>query len=94
MIQIRVMLETGAAAVNRLSRQLGYPQALADTTAYILAVLARSEDCAFVALDAENRICGWIHGFKTCRIESAPLTEIGGLVVDSLYREQGTVQAV
>ncbi len=94
MIQIRVMLETDAAAVNRLSGQLGYPQALADTTAYIHAVLARSEDCAFVALDAENRICGWIHGFKTYRIESAPFIEIGGLVVDSDNRGQGTGRAL
>ncbi|PSK89292.1 hypothetical protein B0I18_11293 [Taibaiella chishuiensis] len=98
MIQTRNMQATDAAAVNRLSEQLGYPQTLADTTAYIQSVLDSNDDCAFVALDAANQVCGWIHGFKTRRIESAAFTEIGGLVVDSNNRGQGAgrilVQAV
>jgi GNAT superfamily N-acetyltransferase len=32
---------------------------------------------------------GWIHAFKTLRIESKPFIEIGGLVVDENYRGKG-----
>jgi GNAT superfamily N-acetyltransferase len=37
----------------------------------------------------ENKIVGWIHAFKTVRIETTPFIEIGGLVVDKDFRGKG-----
>jgi GNAT superfamily N-acetyltransferase len=87
-IQIRTMMETDVKAVSNLSGQLGYPQPEAATAAHIVAVLNSPDDCAFVASEAQN-IVGWIHGFKTRRIETGMFAEIGGLVVDDAFRGKG-----
>lgn len=87
-IQIRTIREDDLAAVNKLSEQLGYPQSEAATASYISAVLNSSDDYACVALEAD-RIVGWVHGFKTRRIETGTFIEIGGLVVDNECRGKG-----
>lgn len=87
-IQVRRMQEADAKAVSKLSAQLGYPQPEAATAAHIVSVLHSPDDCAFVAIEAEN-IVGWIHGFKTRRIETGMFAEIGGLVVDDTSRGKG-----
>jgi GNAT superfamily N-acetyltransferase len=38
---------------------------------------------------SEEKIIGWIHAFKTTRIETKTFIEIGGLVVDKKYRGKG-----
>lgn len=40
---------------------------------------------AWVAVYNEN-VIGWIHAFQSFCIESLPFIEIGGLVVDEIYR--------
>lgn len=86
------MQQADAAAVNRLSAQLGYPQSEADTAKQIAAVLNSHNDCAYVAVTDEGQVCGWIHAFATLRIESPSFVEIAGLVVDDQFRGQGIGQ--
>lgn len=87
-IQVRTIKEADVKAVNKLSEQLGYPQPEEATAAHIRAVLDSPDDCAFVAFDKQN-IVGWVHGFKTRRIETGLFAEIGGLVVADTCRGQG-----
>ncbi len=49
------------------------------------------DNCAFVAI-IEGKIIGWIHAFKALRIETKPFIEIGGLVVDEIYREKKVLE--
>ncbi|MFL5741367.1 MAG: GNAT family N-acetyltransferase [Flavisolibacter sp.] len=87
-IQIRVMTVQDAAAVNELSGQLGYKLSVEETRGHIEFMLGSKEHCVRVAV-VENKIVGWIHAFKTVRIETTPFIEIGGLVVDKDFRGKG-----
>lgn len=84
-IAIRMMGPEDATAVSMLSAQLGYMNTIEETLEHI-DHLGRSEhDHLLVAL-WENEIAGWIHAFKTTRLEAGNYTEIAALVVDEQYR--------
>ena len=86
-IQIRNMVPADADVVNDLSRQLGYPDALPETKQYIADVLGVPDHVAYVAI-ADEKIVGWIHGFKARHLVGKPYVEVGGLVVDKDYRNK------
>lgn len=77
-----------AEAMRNLSEQLGYDTTVSETAERLKAVMADEMHCAFVAV-ADGNVVGWIHGFYTIRIESAPYVEIGGLVVNTNGRGAG-----
>ncbi|WP_025144174.1 GNAT family N-acetyltransferase [Pedobacter jeongneungensis] len=85
MVEIRAITEKDAEIVAELSTQLGYQSNVDQTQIRIRQINNSNENCAYVAV-FENKVVGWIHGFYTLRIESDPFIEIGGLVVDSAYR--------
>ena len=85
MIQIREISKKDAESVAWLSTQLGYESDIEQISARIKHINNSNDNCAFVAL-FEDKVVGWIHGFYTLRIESDPFVEIGGLIVDSAYR--------
>lgn len=74
--------------IAELSSQLGYKSADNIIRERLRAILSDDENCVFVAIESE-KVVGWIHGFYSQRIESDAFIEIGGLVVDTDYREQG-----
>lgn len=81
--------ETGDAdAVSRLSAQLGYSVSPADSEAWIGALAQSPSDAVYVAV-AGNSVIGWMHVFRTLRLESGVFAEIGGLVVDEEFRGKG-----
>ena len=84
-LTIRVMEPTDAAAVNALSAQLGYTHTVQETLERIQYLLQSKHDCLLVAL-WENDIAGWIHAFKTTRLEAGNYIEIAALVIDEQYR--------
>ncbi|HTA28126.1 MAG TPA: GNAT family N-acetyltransferase [Bacteroidia bacterium] len=88
----RISIED-AASINMLSTQLGYPISLQETISNMNQVMGSTDNCAFVAI-MEGKIIGWIHAFKSIRIETKPFIEIGGLVVDENYREKGIGKAL
>jgi GNAT superfamily N-acetyltransferase len=88
MAALREIFIEDAAQITYLSNQLGYKINIEGTRAQIQEVISHPDHCAFVIADGE-KILGWIHAFKTLRIESKPFVEIGGLVVDENYRRQG-----
>lgn len=87
-ITIRKIHEDDATAVSLLSQQLGYVLSPFETAHQIKEIAASSDNSAFVALD-EEKIIGWIHAFKTVRLETKTFIEIGGLVIDENYRGNG-----
>lgn len=87
-IFIRDITEDDAEAVNTLSAQLGYTMSLEQTLSNIRSVLGTKGHHAFVAMH-ENKIIGWIGVAEALQIESAPFSEIRGLIVDETYRGHG-----
>lgn len=85
MVEIRAISEKDAESVAMLSTQLGYESNIEQTLARIRQINNSNENCAYVAI-LENKVVGWIHGFYTLRLESDAFVEIGGLVVNSAYR--------
>ena len=77
-----------AEAVNRLSRQLGYPLTPGQTLQNITAVLSSNDHTAYVAA-YEDKIVGWIGAAYTIMIEVMPHCEINGLVIDEDHRGKG-----
>jgi GNAT superfamily N-acetyltransferase len=87
-LYIREAAVADAAAVTNLSEQLGYRTSTPETANRIEMLAASTDNCVFVA-ERQGEVIGWIHGFCAIRLESAPFTEIGGLVVDERYRGLG-----
>lgn len=77
-----------ASALTNLSSQLGYESSVEQLAERLAGILSDVNQCVFVSLEG-TRIVGWIHGFRSYRIESDSFVEIGGLVVDVSYRGKG-----
>jgi GNAT superfamily N-acetyltransferase len=87
-IAIRKISVEDAPEVASLSQQLGYNLSPSETRKQILEIRNSHDNCAFVAVIDET-VIGWVHAFKTIRIETTSFVEIGGLVVDENYRGKG-----
>jgi GNAT superfamily N-acetyltransferase len=76
-----------ATAIADLSAQLDYP-----TRASLLAVrleaLDPEENLVLVVEDA-GRVVGWIHVFRSHRLEENVFAELGGLILSRDYRGEG-----
>ncbi len=87
-IHIRPVKETDADAVQALSGQLGYHLSFEETVENIREILSNKDQAAFVAC-MDDAIIGWIHIFRTVRLELKSFIEIGGLIIDENYRKHG-----
>jgi GNAT superfamily N-acetyltransferase len=89
-IPIRAAAPGDAAAVARLSAQLGYP-AEAASVGERLAQLAGAPEAhaVLVSVDGEGAVTGWLHVSVERTVESEPYAEIRGLVVDEGSRGRG-----
>jgi GNAT superfamily N-acetyltransferase len=77
-----------AAAIARLSDQMGYTISVRETLRNLEIISQHENEIIFVALN-DKKLLGWIHVFHTTRLESGSFCEIGGLVVDDQFRHQG-----
>ena len=97
-MRVRSAVPADAAAVARLSGQLGYPVAVQALTTRLQSLIASEEQAVYVATDATGEVVGWIHGAEQLLVESGTRCEILGLVVDEAVRRGGIgrrlVQAV
>src|SRR5215213_8956733 len=95
---LRRAVSSDAAALARLTTQLGYPVSESTIAARLARMISRNDDCLLVAEDANGQLLGWIHGFVIQLLESDYRVEIGGLVVDAQCRRRGVgrqlVQAI
>ena len=92
-VTVRLAALDDAAALARLSGQLGYPAAEDDVARRLAQIIGKPDHAVFVAeITQPNlapRVAGWVHGFVQRIIESDPTVEIGGLVVDESRRGLG-----
>lgn len=87
-IAIRKATIEDVAIISQLSEQLGYKASVEDTQHRLSILEGDINNIVLVATD-DDIVIGWIHIFKTIRIESGAFTEIGGLVVDTHHRGKG-----
>ena len=78
-----------AAAVARLTTQLGYPVGTAELAARAEAVRARGSAEILVATDEADQPIGWIQVGRHATLEASDLAVINGLVVDETARGRG-----
>lgn len=87
-IIIRTASMSDASAIANLSNRLGYPVIKEDTEKYLRLLKSSKKDIVYVAV-SDNEVIGWMHIFKTVRVESGIFCEIGGLVIDEEFRGKG-----
>lgn len=77
--------------IAELTGQLGYKTTGEKMLKRLSGLLNNSNHCVYVASDDEN-VIGWIHAFYSLTVESDPLMEIAGLVIDEQHRNKGIGQ--
>jgi len=91
---VRAMTAGDAERVAALSAELGYPATPEQIVARLKAMAEHTQARAFVALDGNGRIQGWVHVYGRYHLESDRTAEIGGLVVAAESRGQGIGRAL
>lgn len=92
---IRAATTDDAAALSRLSTQLGYPGTAKELAARLGSLLSRpAEHAVLVASDARHAVIGWVHVGIRELLESPTRGEILGLVVDRAARRGGVGRAL
>jgi len=87
--KVRHACEIDAAAINNVSKHLGYSElSVTDTQEKLSNLIQSSTDEIYVA-EVRDCIVGWLHIFYAHRLASANFYEIGGLVVLPDYRGRG-----
>jgi GNAT superfamily N-acetyltransferase len=88
-VRVRSAAPADAAAIARLSGQLGYPVAVQSLVSRLQRLLASEDQAVYVATDPNGEVVGWIHGAEQLLVESGARCEILGLVVDEVLRRSG-----
>ena len=92
--RVRPALLTDAGRIAVLSGQLGYPSSAASVGRRLRNLLARRDHAIWVAENDGGNVAGWIHVFVKQLLESDREVEIGGLVIDEIFRGQGVGKAL
>lgn len=87
-MEIRTAGPEDAAAIARLSCQLGYPTSADQAGKRLEGILGSGDHAVFVAIVGDH-VVGWIHIFLAQRLESNPFAELGGFVVAEPHRRRG-----
>jgi ribosomal protein S18 acetylase RimI-like enzyme len=86
---VRSMRPEDAAAVARLSDELGYPAEPAEIAARFDRVVGDPDAAVFVAHEGDDVVRGWLHVAATKDLVSAEHGEIRALVVGEEVRGRG-----
>jgi GNAT superfamily N-acetyltransferase len=87
--EIRIATLADAPAIEELSVQLGYASSQGETVDRLKEMVESTDHGVFVACAGKGMVVGWVHVFKTLRVESNAFSELGGFVVDEHHRGQG-----
>lgn len=94
MIRIRAPRIEDAAALARLSTQLGYPATPEQVAPRLEGILRDPTAAIFVAERVSGDVAGFIHLLHQHLFEYDPRTEVAGLVVDEDCRGMGVGRAL
>ena len=86
---IRKAEEKDLPALARLAGAMGYSSNMSLVSERYKQVVSLRDNIIFVAEDQENGVIGWVHVLPRILVLTEPMAEIGGLVVDELYRRRG-----
>ena len=86
---VRPMRPADAAAVARLSGELGYPAKSEEIQERFDHLAGDPEQSVFVACDAEEQVRGWLHVSAQHELTSPVTAEVRGLVVEADCRSRG-----
>lgn len=75
--------------ISLLAQQLGYPNRLQDMEKRLGKILSNSNQAVFVVDIAEQNTAGYIHAVKNTYLEAGTVVEVGGLVINGLFRRRG-----
>ncbi len=93
--RVRPMEVRDAAAVAKLTGELGYPVDEADLVERLAAVLADPADhLVFVAVGEDDVPVGWSHVERLRILERPPAAQLMGLVVGAEHRSRGIGSAL
>ncbi len=87
-IQIRTASQEDVDQIAVLCQQFDYSVEPDNVKQTLAKVFSGSDQQVVVAVDGQT-VLAWIHVFIADRIESESFAEIGGVVVDQHYRQQG-----
>jgi GNAT superfamily N-acetyltransferase len=90
-LSLREAILTDSAMIAELSGQLGYKSTAENMQKRLSGLLNNPNHCVFVAA-GDQHVVGWIHAFYSLTVESDPLVEIAGLVIDEQHRGKGIGQ--
>jgi len=93
-IRIHAPRMKDAAALARLSTQLGYPVAPEQVVARLQGILRDPNAAVFVAELASGGVFGFVHLMHQQTLECDPRVEVAALVVDEDCRGQGVGRAL
>jgi GNAT superfamily N-acetyltransferase len=79
--------------ITELTWQMGYKTTDEKIQQRLTEIAGFSDQCFFVA-EKGKKVIGWIHAFRTLRMESGSFVEIGGLVVDEDHFGKGAGKAL
>jgi GNAT superfamily N-acetyltransferase len=82
------MAPEDASTVARLCEQLGFNGTDADIAARLEVIRQHPGHAAFVATRA-GTVVAWVHVYVAPSLLSEATAEIGGMVVEAMYRRQG-----
>ncbi len=85
---IRSATINDAAALARLSGQLGYSSTPEETARRLLDVNGNREHAVYIA-EADGVLIGWIHVFIVHSLLADTPVEVAGLVIDENHRGRG-----
>ena len=85
---IRVATPSDAAAIARLTAELGYPLD-EGAAAQRIAELGAMEREQLLVAEADGAVVAWIHGAMRVSVTAPPTVEIVGLVVEQERRGEG-----
>ena len=86
---IRPAVMDDAAALARLSGELGYATAVSTMCERLQTLQADARYCLRVAEHPVHGVVGWVSAQRGLTLESGDLYEITGLVVSASQRQQG-----
>jgi len=87
--RIRRVEMNDAPEITELAHQLGYPTSVESMLRRLQVILNNPGQIIFTVDIPEKKTAGYIHAMRHVSLEHDPCVEVGGLVINQVYRKKG-----